>query len=418
MPKPGPVSAKLAIVMVGLPARGKTFVARKIARYLAWLGYRTRVFNVGEYRRSRVGANQPAEFFDPENEASRDARRECAMDALDDMLAFLMTDGDVGIYDAANTERNRRELVHERCTRAGFQVVFIESICEDESVVEGNVRETKLRSPDYIGVDPEEAVRDFRRRIAYYESTYEPIADDDRSYVKLIDVGRQVVVNRVEGYLCSRLVYFLMNLHPSQRRIWLTRHGESQFNVEGRIGGDAPLTERGTAYARALADFVRGRSRKEQDVVVWTSTLRRTLATAEVMGLAHVSWRALDELDAGVCDGLTYPEIAERWNEEFQARARNKFRYRYPRGESYADLILRLEPLIVELERQRAPLLVIGHQAVIRVLYGYLMGRPQEECPHIPVPLHTIIELKPTAYGYVEQRVELEPETGDGPASS
>ena len=75
MPKPGPVSAKLAIVMVGLPARGKTFVARKIARYLSWLGYRTRVFNVGEYRRSRVGANQPAEFFDPENETSRDARR-------------------------------------------------------------------------------------------------------------------------------------------------------------------------------------------------------------------------------------------------------------------------------------------------------------------------------------------------------
>ena len=252
------------------------------------------------------------------------------MDALDDMLAFLMTDGDVGIYDAANTERNRRELVHERCTRAGFQVVFIESICEDESVVEGNVRETKLRSPDYIGVDPEEAVRDFRRRIAYYESTYEPIADDDRSYVKLIDVGRQVVVNRVEGYLCSRLIYFLMNLHPSQRRIWLTRHGESQFNVEGRIGGDATLTERGSAYARALADFVRGRSRREQDVVVWTSTLRRTVATAETMGLEHVSWRALDELDAGICDGLTYSEIADRMNEEYQARAKNKFRYRYP----------------------------------------------------------------------------------------
>ena len=49
---------KLAFVMVGLPARGKTFIARKIARYLSWLGHRTRVFNVGSYRRARLGSHQ------------------------------------------------------------------------------------------------------------------------------------------------------------------------------------------------------------------------------------------------------------------------------------------------------------------------------------------------------------------------
>ena len=59
----------------------------------------------------------------------------------------------------------RRELVFQRCRNEGVRVVFIESICEDERVIEGNVRETKLRSPDYAGVDPEEAVRDFRQRI-------------------------------------------------------------------------------------------------------------------------------------------------------------------------------------------------------------------------------------------------------------
>ena len=37
----GAAGQKLAVVMVGLPARGKTFVARKLQRYLSWLGYRT-----------------------------------------------------------------------------------------------------------------------------------------------------------------------------------------------------------------------------------------------------------------------------------------------------------------------------------------------------------------------------------------
>jgi 6-phosphofructo-2-kinase/fructose-2,6-biphosphatase 2 len=43
-----PDSLKLAVVMVGLPARGKSYTARRIERYLSWLGYRTGVFNVGE----------------------------------------------------------------------------------------------------------------------------------------------------------------------------------------------------------------------------------------------------------------------------------------------------------------------------------------------------------------------------------
>jgi len=53
-----PDSSKLAVVMVGLPARGKSYTARRIERYLSWLGYRTGVFNVGEYRRARVGAQR------------------------------------------------------------------------------------------------------------------------------------------------------------------------------------------------------------------------------------------------------------------------------------------------------------------------------------------------------------------------
>ncbi len=417
----GPDFKKHVLVMVGLPARGKTFVARKIARYLSWLGYHTRTFNVGEYRRALAGAKQPAAFFDPDDTESRALRERIAAQALDDVLQWLAEGGEVALYDATNTERSRREMILARCREANVRVVFIESICEDESVVDANVRENKLRSPDYQGVPAEQAVHDFLERIAMYERTYEPVSDESLSFVKIIDVGRQVVVNRMQGYLGSRLVFFLTNLHPTRRKIWLTRHGESQFNPEGRIGGDPDLSDRGFIYAQSLALFINQRHDDSQRLIIWTSTLKRSIQTAEALGRPAVARRPLDEIDAGVCDGMTYEEIRASLSEEYRARAADKFRYRYPRGESYIDVIQRLEPIIVDLERQRNPVLVIAHHAIVRALYAYLMGRPQEDTPHVPVPLHSVIELTPTAYGHEERRFDLDPriaeELSGGPPS-
>ena len=398
---------KLAFVMVGLPARGKTFIARKIARYLSWLGHRTRVFNVGSYRRARLGSHQHHSFFDPRNESGQAARRDVALAALDDMLEFLRGGGDIAIYDATNNTRERRALVHARCVAEGLEVVYVESISNDPDLIATNIRATKARSPDYEGVPEEEAVRDFRMRIAHYESAYEEVTEDEGRFVKIIDVGRTMVLHKIEGYLLARVVHFLLNLHVQPRSVWFTRHGESEFNVLGRIGGDSPLSEAGRAYAHALAGVVRDRI--GHDVVVWTSTLRRTLETAEILGLPYRAWRALDEVDAGICDGMTYAEIAERTPHEYEARQLDKFRYRYPRGESYQDVIQRLEPVIFELERERAPVLLIGHQAVLRALYAYMMDRPPLECPFVSIPLHTILELEPTAYGCEERRIELPP---------
>jgi broad specificity phosphatase PhoE/predicted kinase len=398
---------KLAFVMVGLPARGKTFIARKIARFLSWLGHKTQVFNVGSYRRARLGSHQRHSFFDPRNQAGQAARRDVALAALSDMLAFLRGGGDIAIYDATNNTRERRALVRARCAAEGIEVVFVESICNDPAIVEVNIRANKARSPDYEGVPEEEAVADFRLRIGHYETDYVETREDEGPFIKIIDVGRKVVLNCIEGYLLARVVHFLLNLHVRPRSVWLTRHGESAFNVLGRIGGDAPLSDAGRAYARMLARCVR--ERIGSNVVVWTSTLRRTLETAEILGLPYRTWRALDEIDAGVCDGMTYAEIEEAMPQEFEARGADKFLYRYPRGESYQDVIARLEPVIFELERERAPVLVIGHQAVLRALYAYMMDRPPDECPYVSIPLHTILELEPTAYGCEERRIELPP---------
>jgi broad specificity phosphatase PhoE/predicted kinase len=404
----------MALVMVGLPARGKSYTARRIERYLSWLGYRTGVFNVGEYRRARVGAHVPHSFFDPDNPQGDEARKAVAMAALEDMVEWLKEEGQVAIYDATNSTRARRAMVRARCEQAGFQVLFIEIRCDDPSIIEANIRSTKLSSPDYEDTDPDEAVTDFRARIAHYARVYEPLEDDEGAYLRLTGAGRGLMVSNVDGYIAARLVFFLMNLHLSARPIWLTRHGESIYNTTGLIGGDPDLTPDGSRYAHALADFLDDRCPDRSGVVIYTSSLRRAVQTAAPLGRRSWAWRALDEIDAGVCDGMSYEQIQEQLPEEYAARKRDKFHYRYPRGESYQDIIFRLDPVIIELERTRKPVLVIAHNAVVRALYAYFQGVPRERCPHLPIPLHTVLELKPHAYGCSEVRVPLEPQLGTG----
>lgn len=405
---------RLALVMVGLPARGKTHMARRVARYLRWLGVQARLFNVGNYRRERLGPQKAHHFFDPDNVEGRMARRSMAMAALEDMLQWFGAGGEVGIYDATNTTRSRRELVAERIRAHGLRVVFVESVCNDEALIESNIRQTKLHMPDYAGMDPDEAVRDFRARIGHYERVYELVEEAEGSFVRVIDVGRMVVAHRIQGYLPSRLVYFLMNLHVTPRSIWLTRHGESLYNLENRVGGDPGLSEAGQQFARSLAEEVRRLGLAQKGLRVWTSTLRRARETAAPLGLPVERWRALDEIEAGACDGMTYEEIRALMPDEHAARRENKLTYRYPRGESYEDVVRRLEPVILELERDRRPVLVVAHQAVLRALYAYLMDRSPKEVPYLPIPLHTVIQLTPITYGCHEERTVLPPAPSSG----
>jgi len=395
--------------MVGLPARGKSYTARRIERYLSWLGYRTRVFNVGEYRRAEVGAEMRHDFFDPDNPEGGEARRQVAMHALVDMIDWLDHEGQVAIYDATNTTLERRAMLKQRCEGAGFQVLFIEIHCDDQSIIENNIRSTKLSSPDYANVETEEAIRDFRARIAHYERIYEPMQEREGAYLRVAGAGRNVTVNNVDGYVCARLVFFLINLHLSDRSIWLTRHGESEYNVKELIGGDPDLSERGRQFAESLGDYLHGHIAEPDAMVVWTSSLKRAAQTAQPLGRRALSWRALDEIDSGICDGMSYEQIREQMPEEFAARSRDKFHYRYPRGESYQDIVQRLDPVVIELERSRKPVLVIAHQAVLRTLYAYFQGIPPEQCTRLVIPLHTMIQLRPHAYGCHELRVALEP---------
>ncbi|KAI7897245.1 6-phosphofructo-2-kinase-domain-containing protein [Mucor mucedo] len=434
------LDSKLVVIMVGLPARGKSYLVKKLRRYLNWLQYETKVFNVGNMRRVVENSqDQSANFFDPNNQDMKRIRDEIALSVLEQLIGWLKDGGRVAIHDATNSTRARRKLLIDRLEREPeIRVLLIESVCTDQMMLERNFR-LKLSGPDYKNKDPVEALADFRSRVTNYEKAYEPIGDweeaHDIQFCKLINVGKKVIAYNISGYLSGQCIFYLMNFNLNERQIFVTRHGESEDNVTGRIGGDAPLSEKGQKFAKALAKFTQSQRIKfacelaskatelepeenqthanalqttakfcNSQFTIWTSMLQRSMQTAEYFDpddydIKHI--RFLNEINSGICEGMTYQEIQQKHPAEYKSRQANKLFYRYPGmgGESYIDVIHRLQPMIVELERMTQSCLIITHRVVMRILLGYLLDWTREEMPHMMVPIHTVYELRPKPYG-------------------
>ncbi|KAM0713787.1 hypothetical protein Q7P37_010749 [Cladosporium fusiforme] len=345
-----------------------------------------------------------------------------------------------------------------------LNVLFLESRCVDPELLESNMR-LKLSGPDYKDMDSTIALEDFKKRIAVYETAYLPLGDYEEQnnvpYVQMIDVGRKIISHQIRGFLMAQANYYLLNFNLAPRQIWITRHGLSLDNISGKIGGDSDLSEEGVRYASSLARFMdhqRGvwEDRQRQAAAnthfppqsgdatppnpyyaprspeatssgapptsapgnqasqmpdiepkpfcVWTSMLKRSIQTAQFFNDEEYDtkqMRMLDELNAGVMEGLTYNCISTQHPKEYNARKQDKLHYRYPGpgGEGYLDVINRLRPVIVELERMTDHVLLVGHRSVARVLLAYFRGLNREEVADLDVPIGMLYCLEPKPYG-------------------
>ena len=152
----------------------------------------------------------------------------------------------------------------------------------------------------------------------------------------IVDIGhgdnKRYLINNIRGYLPTTIISFVMNLHPEARPLYFSRHGQSMYNIEDRIGGDSSLTEYGLQYAKKLGEKVNEIEELPVDqLVVWTSCLKRTQETAQFIHCKHrVRWQALNEIGGGVCEDITYKEMAERYPELTELRRKDKLSFRYP----------------------------------------------------------------------------------------
>ena len=421
---------KHCIIFVGMPGRGKTHIARRLMRYLDFFhAIPVQVFHISDYRRRMCGALKDSTWFDSSNAEAVAARNLCSLAALDDMTEFMNSNSQaVGILDSTCSTHTRRLQCFDTLKQTGAKIMFVEVSNDDEKFLAKQCRHVTESSPDYQGIDTEAAVQDYMSRIAQYQQSFEPISETHPveskwNFFKCDHSRQHFVVHRIHGFLPLKVVNFIMNLQTTFRPFYLTRHGQSEYNEVGKIGGDSGLSHHGLQYAHKLAEFVKTRITRDSEgndvpARLWTSSLQRTIQTAQFIEQPTIfikdqddqsieyewvqmrprRWHHLDEVFAGACDGMTYEEIEEKFPEEFELRKVDKLAYRYPRGESYLDVIARLEPIVLEMERHREPLLIVGHQGILRIIYAFYMGLSRAEAPYVSIPLNTVYEMVPNAY--------------------
>jgi broad specificity phosphatase PhoE len=118
-------------------------------------------------------------------------------------------------------------------------------------------------------------------------------------------------------------------------------------------------------------------------------------------------WIALNEIHAGICEGITYADVKEKYPYIMELRKQDKYAFRYPEGESYQDLVHRVERVILALERLDQPVLVVAHQAVLRALFAYFDEDSAEEAVNWDVPHRHV--WKYLTWGHGASRLERIP---------
>jgi probable phosphoglycerate mutase len=188
--------------------------------------------------------------------------------------------------------------------------------------------------------------------------------------------------------------------------LYLVRHGETAWNVEGRLQGqqDIPLNGRGRQQAEAVGHRLRKLIPDPSGVDFVASPLGRARETMEIMRasmrLDRAGYRlepSLAELTFGDWEGLTWPEVMARDPAGARAREADKWGFQPPHGESYAMLKDRLMPFV---ESLALPAVLVSHGGVARVLLAALGGVPTDVAPLVDIQQGRVLILDAGRYSW------------------
>ena len=158
--------------------------------------------------------------------------------------------------------------------------------------------------------------------------------------------------------------------------VYLARHGQTAYNLEGRFQGQlpVPLDDTGRTQAAELAE----RAAEHGFKALWCSTLLRARETAEIVsakiGLEPRQDARLMETDAGDWTDRSFSDVQAQAPELFAKFIAGDPSFAFPGGESFAQQEVRVGAALDDIEKGVLPALVVCHGMVIRAALSVRTG--------------------------------------------
>lgn len=184
--------------------------------------------------------------------------------------------------------------------------------------------------------------------------------------------------------------------------VYFVRHGETGWNAEGRLQGqaDTDITEKGRRQATRNGELLAKLIPDPEAFDFVASPLRRTRETMEriraAIGLDPKDFRTelrLMELHFGDWQGFTYKELETRDPGSSTRRKSDKWNFRPPgdAAESYQMLLERVRPFV---EGIKSPSVCVTHGGIIRVLFRMIEDVPERACARLDIPQDKVLKYE------------------------
>ena len=173
----------------------------------------------------------------------------------------------------------------------------------------------------------------------------------------------------------------MANLEGKKMKLIFIRHGETDWNLEKRIQGssDIELNNKGLEQAMRLGIALQEKHLHIERI--YTSKQKRAEKTAEIVShyldKEYEVLEGLEEMNLGLWEGKTWPEVQQKYSQEYSRWILNRRYTRLQGGESYQDVLDRLLPTLKKIiEINNADVLIVTHSALIMSLLSYLRDTP------------------------------------------
>jgi len=187
--------------------------------------------------------------------------------------------------------------------------------------------------------------------------------------------------------------------------LYFIRHGETDWNAEGRLQGarDVPLNDRGRRQAArcgaTLRELIAGRGRTPADFAFVSSPLVRAADTMAIvrgeLGLPGAGFgldERLAEMSFGRWEGLTWRDVGAAEAPLVRLRNRDRWNFRPPGGESYADILVRVAAWHASVAGDTV---VTAHGGIARAFMVLFGVRSPAEAPNGVVEQGAVFEFAP-----------------------